>query len=249
MKQPHILCTENDVAEYVILPGDPERVLRVAAYLDKWREIGYSREFRTITGKYKGMPVTVTSTGIGGASTVIALEELIACGAKYFIRIGSAGAVKESIEIGDLIIPTAAVREDGASKMYISENFPAVADLELTNTIINTCRKLKYPYFSGIIRSHDAFYIDDEQDRMRFWNKKNILASDMETAALFTISQLRGVHAASILNNVVKFQGALKESIEEYVETDNIAKEGEKREIILALESFYRFYKEQGKCL
>lgn len=248
MKQPHILCTENDVAEYVILPGDPERVLRVADHLDEWKEIGYNREFRTITGKYKGIPITVTSTGIGGASAGIALEELIACGAKYFIRIGSAGAVKESIEIGDLIIPIGAVREDGASKMYISENFPAVADLELTNIIIHTCKKLKYPYFSGIIRSHDAFYIDDEEERMRFWNKKNVLASDMETAALFTISQLRGVYAASILNNVVKFQGALKESIEEYVQIESIAKEGEKREIILALESFFALYKSQKEC-
>lgn len=242
MKQPHILCRAEDVAERVIMPGDPQRVLRVASYLDEWREVGYNREFRTITGTYKGMPITVTSTGIGGASAAIALEELIACGAKNFIRIGSAGAVQSNVGIGDMVIPTASVREDGASKMYISENYPAVADFELTSMIIDTCKKLQYVYSSGVIRSHDSFYIDDEKERMAFWNEKNVIASDMETATLFTLSQLRGVKAACILNNVVRYEGALKESIEEYVETGKEAEEGEKREIILALESFYRFY-------
>ena len=89
MKQPHILCDENDVAERVLLPGDPARVLRVAEHLGEWKEIAFNREFRTVTGRYRGIPVTVTSTGIGGASAVIAVEELIACGAKKFIRIGS----------------------------------------------------------------------------------------------------------------------------------------------------------------
>lgn len=247
MRQPHILCDEKDVADMVIIPGDPQRVLRIANYLDEWREIEFNREFRTITGKYKGMPITVTSTGIGGTSAAIALEELIACGCKYFIRIGSAGAVQSEVEIGDLVIPTAAVREDGASKMYVSENFPAVSDFELTNIIVDICKELKYTYFSGVTRSHDSFYIDDEAEKMNYWNKKNVIASDMETASIFTISQLRGVKAATILNNVVKYEGELKESIEEYVDTDNRAQEGEKRTIILALESFYRYYESKMK--
>jgi uridine phosphorylase len=91
MKQPHILCSENDVTPYVLLPGDPMRVTRVAGFLDQWEEIAFNREYRSVKGLYKGIPVTVVSTGIGGPSMVIALEELISCGGKYFIRIGSAG--------------------------------------------------------------------------------------------------------------------------------------------------------------
>ena len=243
MKQPHILCSKEDISEYVLLPGDPQRALRAAAYLDQWQEIAYNREFRSIKGLYKGIPVTIVSTGIGGASAVIALEELIACGGKYFIRIGSGGAVQPGIHIGDLIIPTAAVREDGASRMYIGENYPAVADFQLTQAILETCDELKYPYFTGVVRSHDAFYIDEEEEKMSYWNKKRILASDMETAAIFTVSQLRGVHAASILNNVVLYQGNIKEGIGDYAQAAREAEEGEKREILLALETIIKTHK------
>ncbi len=249
MMQPHILCTENDVEERVILPGDPQRVLRAAQYLDDWKEIAFNREFRTITGTYKTVPVTIVSTGIGGASAAIALEELIACGARQFIRIGSCGAVQPGIDIGYIVIPIAAVREDGASRMYISDNYPAVADFGLANTIINTCESLKYPYVSGFIRSHDSFYIDDESSRLEFWSKKGIIASDMETAALFTIGRLRGVKISCILNNVVRYESKVKEGITQYVSEEQMAVEGEKREIILALEALYRdFMGEKAVC-
>ncbi len=249
MKQPHILCSKEDVTEYILLPGDPQRALRIASYLDEWQEIAYNREFRCIKGFYKGVPVTIVSTGIGGASTVIALEELIACGGKYFIRIGSGGAVQPGIRIGDLIIPIAAVREDGASRMYVGENYPAVADFQLTHAILETCNTLNFPHFAGIIRSHDAFYIDDEAEKMSYWNKKRILASDMETAALFTVSQLRGVRAASILNNVVLYQGNIRQGIQAYVDEGKEAEEGEKREIRLALETIYKLYRDQQGSL
>ncbi|SNS89956.1 uridine phosphorylase [Anaerovirgula multivorans] len=248
MKQPHILCDSNDIAKYVILPGDPERVLRAAAHMENWKEVATNREFKTVTGYYKGIPITITSTGIGGPSAAIAIEELIACGAKYFIRIGSGGAVQQNIEIGDTIIATAAVREDGASKMYIQENYPAVADFNLTNIILTTCEALKYRYYSGIVRSHDSFYIDHEEEMMEFWNHKKVLASDMETAILFTIAQLRGVYAASILNNVVKYQADIKDGINDYVESDELAAEGEKKEIILALESIAELHHRNSKA-
>lgn len=242
MKQPHILCSESDVEKMVMLPGDPERVLRVAGFLDTWEEIAYNREFRTIKGTYKGMPITVTSTGIGGASATIALEELIACGAKYFIRIGSAGACQPQIDIGDLIISTGAVREEGASRMYVSENYPAVACFNLVRVIADTSKELGYKTFMGITRSHDSFYIDDELERMKLWNSKKVLGSDMETSAIYTIGSLREVSVASILNNVVRYEDDVKDGINDYVEDDNKAAEGEKKEIILALESFYNLY-------
>ncbi|MBN2899859.1 MAG: nucleoside phosphorylase [Clostridia bacterium] len=238
MKQPHILCTPDDVAEVVLLPGDPERVLRVAAYLDDYREIAYNREFRTVTGNYKGMSVTVTSTGIGGASAVIALEELIACGAKKFIRIGSAGAAQSNIAIGDLIIATGAVREDGASAMYVDKQFPAAPSLALAETLKKIAIQEGFRYHTGLVRSHDAFYMDEELDLMRYWSGKNILGSDMETAALFVVGAIRGVEVASVLNNVVLYEGDLKEGINDYVDEGQLAEEGERREILLALETF-----------
>jgi uridine phosphorylase len=238
MKQPHILCEAKDVAEVVLLPGDPERVLRVAKFLDDWKEVAYNREFRTVTGSYKGMPVTITSTGIGGASATIALEELIACGAKKFIRIGSAGAAQSHIGIGELIVATGAVREDGASAMYVDKQFPAVANLTLASTMTRIAEENDFKCHTGIVRSHDSFYIDDELETMNYWSKKQVLGSDMETASLFVIGALRGVQVGSILNNVVLYEGDLKEGINDYVDEAAVAEEGERREIIVALETF-----------
>lgn len=238
MKQPHILCDPKDVAEVVLLPGDPERVLRVAKLLDDWKEVAYNREFRTVTGSYKGMPVTITSTGIGGASATIALEELIACGAKKFIRIGSAGAAQSHIGIGELIVATGAVREDGASVMYVDKQFPAVANLTLASTMTRIAEENDFKCHTGIVRSHDSFYIDDELETMNYWSKKQVLGSDMETASLFVIGALRGVQVGSILNNVVLYEGDLKEGINDYVDEATVAEEGERREIIVALETF-----------
>jgi len=237
MKQPHIYCNNQDVNPCVILPGDPERVGRIASFLTKTKEIAYNREFRTINGFYEGIPVTVTSTGIGGASMAIALEELIQCGGRYFIRTGSAGACQSGIAIGDLIISSGSVREDGASRMYAPEGFPAVADSEMLQLAVEFCRQSNFTYHVGITRSHDSFYIDDEAERMALWQKMQVLASDMETSALYVIAALRGVKAVSILNNVVLYQGDLKEGISEYVDQAGSADTGEKREIEIALKT------------
>ncbi|MBW4829075.1 MAG: nucleoside phosphorylase [Clostridiaceae bacterium] len=244
MLQPHILCNNEDISEYVILPGDPQRATRVAeGFLEDWEEIAFNREFKTITGKYKGVLVTITSTGIGGPSTAIAIEELIACGAKYFIRIGSGGAVQSNISLGDLIIATAAVREDGASKMYVESEYPAVSDVLFTNHLIETCKELKFPYHYGIVRSHDSFYTDSEDEIMEYWNEKKVLASDMETSTLLSLAQLKGVKAASVLNTVVEYESDLKDGVADYVAKENICIEGEKREIKLALETIYKIDK------
>ncbi len=243
MEQPHILLKPGDVSKYIILAGDPGRILRLGKFLDSYEELAYNREFRTIRGTYKGVDITATSTGIGAPSAAIAMEELIACGGKYFIRVGSGGAVQPYIRLGDLVISTAAVREDGTSRMYIGENYPAVADLELTGAIVDTCKELGFPYYSGITRSHDSFYIDNENELMSYWNRKKILSSDMETGIIFTLAQLRGVKAASILNTVVEYQSDVKDGIGDYVNEEASAIEGEEREIILALETIWRLEK------
>ena len=238
MKQPHLLCEQKDIAPYVLLPGDPARVLRAAQQLDEWHEVALNREFRTVTGTYQGIPVSIVSTGIGGASAAIAVEELVACGAKALIRIGSAGAVQQEVKLGDLIIAQGAVREDGASAMYVDKGYPAVADPELALLLSSLCKEHQYDYHTGIVRSHDSFYIDEEAEIMAKWNKKGVLGSDMETAALFTVAKLRGVRAASILNNVVLYEADVKEGISDYVDEAAVVAEGERRQIFVALEVF-----------
>lgn len=241
MKEAHLLCQPEDIAENVLLPGDPERVFRVAKELSGVKEIAFNREFRTITGEYKGMPVTVTSTGIGGCSTGIAVEELYNCGAKNLIRIGSCGALQPELKLGELIIATAAVREDGLSKTYVKTEYPAVSDFELSSCIKNKAESLGFNFSLGICRSHESFYIDHNQEVVDYWKQKNVLASDMETAALFTLSNLRQLKAASILNVVVNENQDSSAGINNYVERDEIIMEGESREIKLALESFLYF--------
>lgn len=242
-REPHILCRPGEIAESVLLPGDPARVDRLSRFLDEgYREIACNREFKTVTGTYKGVPVTAVSTGIGGASLVIAVEELIRCGAKNFIRIGSCGACQKNIGIGDLVLSSAAVREDGAGRMYLPEKYPAAADFLLTEAAVKLLRASGYTWHHGITRSHDSFYIDDEQERMEFWSHAGVLASDMETAALYLLASYRRVRALSILNNVVRYQEDVKEGIGEYVDEESSAARGEEHEISIALETVRSLY-------
>jgi len=130
-KEPHIQCGPGDVAPVVLLPGDPGRIDWIARELEEVEEVASNREFRTITGRFQGVPVSATSTGIGGASTAIAVEELIRIGARILVRVGSAGALQPGMPIGSLVVAEGAVREDGASGMYVPAGYPAVADPEL----------------------------------------------------------------------------------------------------------------------
>ncbi len=237
MKEAHLLCQKGDIAENVLLPGDPDRVFRAAKQLSGVREIAFNREYRTITGEYKGMPVTVTSTGIGGCSTGIAVEELYNCGAKNLIRVGSCGALQPELKLGELVIATAAVREDGLSNTYVKTEYPAVSDFELSSCIKNKAEELGFEFSLGICRSHESFYIDHNREIIDYWKEKNVLASDMETAALFTLANLRQLRAASILNVVVNENQDSSAGINNYVDQDQVIMEGESREIKLALES------------
>lgn len=238
--QPHIRCGRQDRASYAILPGDPERVDKVAKFLDNPRNIAYNREFKTITGYYKGIKVMVTSTGIGGPSAVIVLEELRNLGVETMIRIGSCGALQAGIKLGELIIAAGAVRNDGASDAYIERGYPAVPSPEVVNSIVESARELGFNYHCGLIRSHDSFYTDEEANIDSYWSKRGILGADMESAALFVVGGLRKVRTASILNVVVESDGELKDDINDYVDGKNTVIDGEKREIITALEAIAR---------
>lgn len=239
-QQPHIQCRGEDAAPYALLPGDPQRVERIKPYLENVRDIAYNREYKSIAGTYKGVRVMAVSTGIGGPSAVIAVEELYNLGVRTMIRIGSCGALQSRVRLGDLVIVNAAVRNDGASDNYISRDFPAVADTDLLFAVLEAARELGVRYHVGLGRAHDGFYIDAEEEISSYWSRRGVLGSDMETAALFVVARLRGIRAASILNNVVENNGSLQESINLYSDGESLTKKGEENEILVALEAIVK---------
>ncbi|HEY8805487.1 MAG TPA: nucleoside phosphorylase [Clostridium sp.] len=240
--QPHIRCSNKDAAAYAIMPGDPERVDRVKSFLENSVDIAFNREFKSCTGFYKGVKVMVISTGIGGASTGIAVEELKNIGVHTLIRIGSCGALQPSIKLGDLIIANGAVRDEGTSKAYVAESYPAVPDTGVLISLIESAKELDFNYYCGKIRSHDSFYTDKEQETDEYWSGKGILGSDMESAALFVIGGLRNLKTASVLNVVVESNGNLA-SINSYVDGESLTALGEKKEILTVLEAIVKLEK------
>lgn len=241
--QPHLRIGLDDTHQvhYAILPGDPARVDRVMQHLDDSSILASNREFKSAIGTYKGTKVLVVSTGIGGASMGIAVEELKNIGVTTLIRIGSCGALQAGMKLGDLVVASGAVRSDGASKAYIDSSFPAVAHSELFVHAINTLNARKYTYHTGIIRSHDSFYTDEEASIDQFWSQKGVLASDMETAALYVIGALRHLKTLSILNVVVEHSSDLEDNINDYVDGNEAVMRGETSEIQTALDIIHFF--------
>ena len=209
-KEYHIACGPGDVSQYVLLPGDPERTSRISSKWDSVRFKASHREYTTHTGTYKGVELTSTSTGIGGPSLGIALEELFRIGANTFIRVGTTGTIQDDVSIGDLIITEAAVRLDGASKQYVMSEYPAAASYEITLALIEAAEELGVPYHVGVTASTDSFYTG--QGRPGFggyaqsWMRNlipdlraaGVLNFEMEAATLFTVARLYGGRAGAI---------------------------------------------------
>lgn len=207
-KQYHLQLKPGDVGRYVLLPGDPGRVPKIAAHFDSAEEVAFNREYRTFTGLVDGIKVSCTSTGIGCPSTAIAVEELIKIGADTFIRIGTAGSLQREVGLGDLCITTAAVREEGTTRQYVPLSYPAIADLDVTVALRAAARKLGLKHHCGIGHCKDAFFIEGEEtlpiaaenrNKWDAWYKSNVLSTSMESAALFVVSSIRRVHAGEIL--------------------------------------------------
>ncbi len=204
----HIHCSKGDVAKCVLLPGDPGRAEWIAEnFFDEYRTVAKNREFWTFTGKYKDVEMTVSSTGIGGPSAAIALEELIKVGAECFIRVGTSGSLQPYIHLGDIVIATGAVRDEGTSHQYIYPEYPAVASFQLLQHLNNAAQESGSRYHVGIIHSKDAFYSeyeneiprDDNSARWKAWQKANVLATEMESAALMIVGSIRNVHVGTVL--------------------------------------------------
>lgn len=207
-KQYHINVGQGDVGRYVILPGDPKRCAKIAAYFDDARQIADNREFVTYTGYLDGVKVSVTSTGIGGPSASIALEELANVGADTFIRVGTCGGMQTEVESGDLVIANGAIRMEGTSKEYAPLEFPAVPNIEVVNALIASAREQNYRYHVGIVQSKDAFYGQHSPEskpvgyelinKWSAWKSLGCLASEMESATLFVVGNVRRVRVGAI---------------------------------------------------
>ena len=205
----HLPIKFGEVARYVIVPGDPNRVPVIAESLENVINQGQNREFNAYKGTHNGIEVSVVSTGIGCPSTAIAVEELSYIGAEVFIRIGTSGSVDKSAKKGDIFIATAAVRDDGTSKQYIPIEFPAIASHNVVGNLIKASKNLNIDSKVGICQSKDSFFGETEPDRMpvapyldfkwKSWQEGGVGASEMEAATLFTLSQIKRIEAGAIL--------------------------------------------------
>ena len=226
--QPHICLSPGQVEERVMLCGEPARVDRIAALGEDAQLLSDNREFRSMRVIWQGLPITVCSTGIGAPSAIITMEELRLCGARQFIRVGSAGALQPHIGLGDLIVAEGAVRDDGGSASYAPIAYPAIADRHLTQAMSSFLHSQDKTTFTGLVRSHDSFYRDDEAEVCAFWHRLGVLGADMETSALLTLGRLRGLQVGAVLNVVVRYGDDVQEGVSEYVNADNTMMEGER---------------------
>ena len=208
-RQYHIQVAAGEVGRYVILPGDPKRCEAIARHFENPMLIADHREYVTYTGTLDGVPVSVCSTGIGGPSAAIALEELTQCGADTFLRVGTCGGMQRNVLSGDLVVATGAIRMEGTSKEYAPIEYPAVPDLEVTLALRDAARRLGLRCHAGVVECKDSFYGQHSPERMpvsyalqnkwRAWLRMGALASEMESAALFIAGAYLRVRVGSVL--------------------------------------------------
>ncbi|MBD7984307.1 uridine phosphorylase [Sporosarcina sp. Sa2YVA2] len=211
-KQFHIGVRHGEVGKYVLLPGDPKRCELIAKYLDNAVKIADEREYITYTGYLDGVKVSVTSTGIGGPSAAIAMQELVDAGADTFIRVGTCGGMDLNVQGGDLIVATGAIRMEGTSKEYAPIEFPAVADYEIVSALIQAAKEAQIKSHVGVVHCKDSFYgqrfpesmpVSNElQGKWKAWIELGCLGSEMESASLFTVASYLKVRCGTILLTV-----------------------------------------------
>lgn len=207
----HINLSKSDIqgAKYAILPGDPDRVPKIAAFFDNPQKIGQKREYNSYLGELDGEKVLCVSTGIGGPSAAICIEELYQLGVTNFIRVGTSGGMQMNVKAGDVIVVNGAIRMEGTSKEYLPIEFPAVPDLDITCALRDAAKKLGYDYHVGVVQCKDSFYGQHAPHRMpvsyelenkwQAWIRGGCLASEMESAALFTVCAALGAKAGAVM--------------------------------------------------
>lgn len=209
-KQMHIGINKGDIGRYVILPGDPGRCEKIAAYFQKPERLASNREYTVYRGFLDGAAVAVCSTGIGGPSAAIALEELVECGADTFIRVGTSGGIIDEVKGGDVVIATGAIRQEGTSREYLPIEFPAVSDFEIVAALKDAAQAMNYRYHVGVIQSKDSFYGELRPTKQPIapelafkwnaWKAAGALTSEMEAAALMIVSSVLHVRCGAVLS-------------------------------------------------
>ena len=211
-RQFHINLLPGDVGGYCLLPGDPGRCEKIAKYFDAPAFVMSNREFTTWTGTLLGEKVSVVSTGVGGPSASIAMEELANLGVHTFIRVGTCGGIELDVKSGDVVIATGAIRMEGTSREYAPIEFPAVADLTVTNALVEAAKRQGRCWHAGVVQCKDSFYGQhmpakmpvsyELQNKWEAWKRLGVLASEMESAALFTVAAYRRVRCGSAFHVV-----------------------------------------------
>jgi len=209
-RQYHLDITDDDIADSVLMPGNPDRLATITDVWESATEVASHREYRTATGRYRETPISVTSTGIGGPSTGIAVEELARVGAETLIRVGSCGTVRSEIAVGDLVITSGAMRGDGTSSEYIDETYPASADYEVVSALVAAAERLGHDYHVGVTLSTDSFYAGQARpgfegyaapgsdDLVETLKNANVANIEMEAATLLTLSNLYELRAGAV---------------------------------------------------
>lgn len=232
-KQFHIKVSEGEVGKYCILPGDPGRCEKIAAFFDEPYHVSTNREYNIWNGKIAGETVTVCSTGIGGPSTAIAVEELAACGVHTFIRVGTCGGISLEVRSGDVVIASGAVRQDGTSREYAPIEFPAVPDADVLFALRAAAEELGYTNHTGVVQAKDSFYGQHSPTRMptssallekwEAWKRLGVLASEMESGTLFTVGSFLKVRSGAVFScvwNQERFNAGLDTNDDETHDTE-----------------------------
>jgi uridine phosphorylase len=216
-KQFHICVNSEQVGKYVIMPGDPARVPLIASFLENAEHIATNREFNIYNGYLNNEKISVVSTGIGGPSAAIAMEELVKCGCHTFIRVGTSGGIAPKVIGGDLVLAMAAIRNDGTSKEYLPSDYPAVANFDVLTALEQSAKRLSQNvdgkrFHIGVVQSKDSFYGETNPetmpiseflvDRWSAYVRLGCLASEMETATLFSVGLTRGVRVGAVLTAI-----------------------------------------------
>ena len=206
-KKYHVGLSREDVGDYVLVPGDPFRTPLIAKHLDDAREVAFSREYRTFTGKVDGVTVSAMSSGMGGPSVAIGVEELHELGVHTLLRVGTCGALQPEVKMGDLVIAIGSVRSEGTPDGYVPKEYPAIASLDVINALVEAAEAKHVPYHVGLMRSVDALYSDLVPDQMprpdlrpelEMWTRAGIIGNDMETSTLLIVSRIRKMRAGTV---------------------------------------------------
>ncbi len=241
--QKHIRCKKGDVAPYVMIPGDPQRAKRIAEAFDTMERIAENREYVVYTGEKDGVRMSVCSTGIGGPSASIAIEELAKVGAHTFIRVGSAGGRREDIPVGSVVVVNAAVRGDGTSKEYLPDIYPAIANIDVTLALMESAKKYlgNEECYVGTSFTRDAYYMQNHELNKLLLDT-DVAVSEMECATAFIVGSKRRLRVGAIVgtdsNIIKKHQFSLEEK-------DRLYMEAEKKTIAIAIDAIIRMAKKE----